>query len=320
MEMKDFENIAREYDKNYIMVFSSIAEFTQDKLTITDPIKRCRFCDKSEPAVSFKKIAHAIPELIGNKRIFSNNECDTCNEKFSQILEDSLGKYLGLWRTMMQIKSKNGVVSYKAPDGISRIDLRSTGLEIKSFEEDPIIETNNEEKTMTIKGFRQPYVPIAVFKCFVKMALSVIPYNLLDYFRDTKKWLLEDSHVISRYDIQPIFTVASSVPGIRPFGNLSIIIFCRKNDTLKVPFMQMVIFFGNLGYQIIVPCKSKDCHLNGQTMNITPFPHPAWVINKSLGNIGISKIDFSGKTTVKNDPISITMGYQYFEDMSKNKL
>jgi hypothetical protein len=221
---------------------------------------------------------------------------------------------------MMQIKSKNGVVSYKAPDGISRIDLRSTGIEIKSFEEDPIIETNSNEKTVTIKGFRQPYVPIAVFKCFVKMALSVIPYNLLDYFRDTKKWLLEDSHVISRYDIQPIFAVASSVPGIKPFGDLSIIVLCRKNDTLKVPFMQMVIFFGNLGYQIIVPCKSKDYQLSGQAMNIPPFPHPTWTMNKSLGNIGISKIDFSRKFIVRNDPISITMSYQYFEDMSEKKV
>jgi hypothetical protein len=320
MEMKDFENIAREYDKNYVVAFSNISEFTQDKLIINDPIKRCRFCDRSEPAVSFRKTAHAIPELIGNKRIISNNECDTCNEKFSKILEDHLGKYLGLWRTMMQIKSKNGVVSYKAPDGISRIDLRDHGIEIKSFEENPIVITNDEEKTVTIQGFRQPYIPIAVFKCFVKIALSVIPYDLLDYFYDTKNWLLEDSHVISRYDIQPILTIASSVPGIKPFGDLSIIVFRRKDDELRVPFMQMVIFFGNLGYQIVVPCKSKDYQLNNQIINIMPFPHPTWVLNKPLASIGISKIDLSGKVLVKNDPISIIMGYHHSEEMSGDEL
>jgi hypothetical protein len=319
MKIKDFEKAAKEYDKNYFMVFSSVDELDRKRLTITDPIKRCRFCDKSEPAVSFKKTAHAIPELIGNRRIFSNNECDTCNEKFSRVLEDSLGKYLGLWRTMMQIKGKNGVVSYKSPNGVSRIDLCGTGIKIKDFEEDCIIETNEREKTVTLKGFRQPYVPIAVFKCFVKMALSVIPYNLLGLFRDTKKWLLEDSHVISRYDIQPIFTIASSVPGMKPFGNLSIIVLCRKNDALKVPFMQMFIFFGNLGYQIIVPCKNKDYQLSGQIINITPFPYPIWAMNKSLGNIGISPIDFSGKFIVRDEPISITMSYQYFEDIPENK-
>ena len=315
MELKEFERIAREYDENYIMVFSNIAEFTQDKLIIEDPIKKCRFCDKSEPDVSFKKTAHAIPELIGNKRIFLNNECDTCNLKFSQLLEDHLGKYLSLWRTMMQIRGKNGIVSYKAPDGISRIDMGNAGLEIKSFEKDSIFETNDEERTITIKGYRQPYVPIAVFKCFVKMALSVIPHGLLVYFSDTKNWLLENSHEITNYDIQPIFTIESAVPGMKPFGDLSIIVLCRKNDTLKVPFMQMILFFGNLGYQIIVPCKEKDFHLNGQHMDISPFPHPTWALNKSLGPIGISKIDLSGKIPVKNEPVSITMSYEYSENM-----
>jgi hypothetical protein len=318
METKDFENILIEYGKNYDIVFSNIAEFTQDKLIIEDPIKRCRFCDKSEPAVSFRKIAHAVPELIGNKRLFTKNECDACNLKFSKLLEDHLGKYLGLWRTMMQIKSKNGIVSYKAPDGISRIDMQSIGIQINSFEEEPIIEMNSEEKTVTIKGYRQTYIPIAVFKCFVKMALSVMPYNLLDYFRDTKYWLLEDSHVITKYDIQPIVTIASSVPGIKPYGDFSIIVWCRKNDALKVPFMQMVVFFGNIGFQIIVPCKYKDLQFNGQSLSIRPFPHPTWVINKILGNIEVSNIDLSGRYPIKNDPISIIMSYQSFEDMSKN--
>jgi len=310
MKLKDFERISREYNENYFVVFANIAESSQDKVIIEDPLKKCRFCEKSEPDVSFKKTAHAIPELIGNKRIFLNNECDICNLKFSQLLEDHLGKYLGLWRTMMQIRGKNGFVSYKAPDGISRVDMGSSGLEIKSFEEEPIFETNDEEKTVTIKGYRQPYVPIAVFKCFVKMALSVIPHGLLIYFNDTKNWLLENSHEITSYDIQPIFTIASSVPGVKPFGDFSIIVLCRKNDALKVPFMQMIVFFGNLGYQIIVPCKKMDFHLNGQQMNITPFFHLIWASNELLGPIGISNIDLSGRIAIKNEPVSITMSYE----------
>lgn len=318
MEIKDFKSTINEYNENYYPVFQNLSEVNHDKIIINDPEKKCRFCDKSEPEVTFKKKAHAIPELIGNKRIFLENECDECNEKFSKLLEDSLGKYLGLWRTMIQIKSKTGVVSYKAPDGISRIDLKSNGIQIESFEQEPIVEMDESDKTVTIKGFRQPYVPIAVFKCFVKMALSVIPYNLLSHFQDTKKWILEDSNVVSNYDIQPIFTIASVVPGVKPFGDFSIIVFCRKSDELRVPFMQMVIFFGNLGYQIIVPCKSKDYQLNNQTLNIKPFPHPTWILNQSLGNISIGMVDLSGKELVKNDPIAITMNYQYFEDMSQN--
>ena len=314
MKAITIEQCVSDYNKNYNIVFSNIlAEIDTniDKIIINDPIKKCRFCDKTEPEISFKKQAHAIPELIGNKTIFSNNECDSCNSKFSYLLEDHLGKYLGLWRTMMQIKGKNGIVSYKAPDGISRIDMAKTGLELQSFEEDPIFECNDQERTFIIKGYRQPYVPIAVFKSFVKMAISVMPYELLSYFNETKKWLLENNHEISNYDIQPIFTIASSISGKKPFNELLITILCRKNDFLKVPFMQMLLFFGNLGYQIIVPCKPKDFHLSNQPINIASFPHPAFKSNESNRVIGYSQIDFSGKSIVRNEKTSVTMGYEH---------
>ena len=39
----------------------------------------CRFCGQGEPGTSFRHKAHAIPELLGNKSIFTNFECDNCN-------------------------------------------------------------------------------------------------------------------------------------------------------------------------------------------------------------------------------------------------
>ncbi|MFA5251657.1 MAG: hypothetical protein WC454_03620, partial [Phycisphaerae bacterium] len=35
--------------------------------------RKCRFCGKSEPAVSFKNRAHAIPECLGNKSLILMN-------------------------------------------------------------------------------------------------------------------------------------------------------------------------------------------------------------------------------------------------------
>jgi hypothetical protein len=47
-----------------------------DKIMLGDKKKRvCRFCGKSPPDVTFKKVAHAIPELLGNKSIESAYEC-----------------------------------------------------------------------------------------------------------------------------------------------------------------------------------------------------------------------------------------------------
>lgn len=47
--------------------------------------KKCRFCNKSYPDVSFKNIPHIIHELFGRNNIASNFECDNCNQKISKI-------------------------------------------------------------------------------------------------------------------------------------------------------------------------------------------------------------------------------------------
>jgi hypothetical protein len=44
--------------------------------------RKCRFCGKSNPEVSFKKKAHLIPEFLGNKMLLSDFECDSCNYEF----------------------------------------------------------------------------------------------------------------------------------------------------------------------------------------------------------------------------------------------
>lgn len=48
----------------------------------------CRFCGKKEPDVSFSKIAHALPESIGNHVLATYYECDVCNDFFGRNLEN----------------------------------------------------------------------------------------------------------------------------------------------------------------------------------------------------------------------------------------
>ncbi|WP_410170263.1 HNH endonuclease [Agrobacterium tumefaciens] len=51
--------------------------------------RKCRFCDRAEPEVSFKGVAHAIPESLGNKTIESMYECDDCNSLFGRGIENA---------------------------------------------------------------------------------------------------------------------------------------------------------------------------------------------------------------------------------------
>ena len=56
-------------------------------------IQSCRFCGGSSPEVSFQQEAHAIPEALGNKTLFTSYECDNCNQKFGRGIENDLGNW-----------------------------------------------------------------------------------------------------------------------------------------------------------------------------------------------------------------------------------
>ena len=46
----------------------------------------CRFCGRSRPEVSFRHGAHARPESLGNKSLFTIYECDSGNQFFGGLI------------------------------------------------------------------------------------------------------------------------------------------------------------------------------------------------------------------------------------------
>src|SRR5437763_682960 len=65
--------------------------------------RKCRYCGLSMPDVSFKKDAHILPEMLGNKSFFSDFECDSCNKLFGSY-EDHFAKILEPYRTLYEVK------------------------------------------------------------------------------------------------------------------------------------------------------------------------------------------------------------------------
>ncbi|PWM79654.1 MAG: hypothetical protein DBY32_01970 [Phascolarctobacterium sp.] len=54
--------------------------------------RKCIFCFNED--AKFSKIAHAIPETLGNHSLISYFECDECNYKFGKMFEDDLAKFM----------------------------------------------------------------------------------------------------------------------------------------------------------------------------------------------------------------------------------
>jgi len=65
----------------------------------------CRYCGCSYTTMTFKKIAHIVPELMGNANLISDYECDSCNALFSKY-ENDLANFLGIARTLTAAKAK----------------------------------------------------------------------------------------------------------------------------------------------------------------------------------------------------------------------
>ncbi|WP_323071544.1 HNH endonuclease, partial [Aeromonas jandaei] len=71
--------------------------------------RKCRFCGETTyTGATFKKVAHAIPESLGNKNIICADECDTCNHFFGKTYEKSLVEYFNFFRVIDGVKSKEG--------------------------------------------------------------------------------------------------------------------------------------------------------------------------------------------------------------------
>ena len=91
----------------------------------------------------------------------------TCNELFGKY-EDSLGKYLGPYRTISQIIGKGGIPTHKE-DGL-RIDVYDAGAIIQEKAESGKTEIDENGKRFIFCLERQPYIPINVYKTFIIMA------------------------------------------------------------------------------------------------------------------------------------------------------
>lgn len=157
-----------------------ILPFEQDHSKLLPRRQRtCRFCQKSYPDVKFKKKAHLISEFLGNKDFYSDFECDNCNEFFGRHFENDLANYLGISRTISGTKGKEGIPGFTAPGKMIKAGEHKEageGAIIISREdsENGSIVVDKETGTLTVTAVRNSFVPIKVYKNFLKIALSLL--------------------------------------------------------------------------------------------------------------------------------------------------
>lgn len=113
------------YADNYTNLMFTGLGSANKRLVLGSKPYECRFCDGTPPKRTFKKRAHAVSELLGNKVMMSLYECDDCNERFSAF-ERELGNMTlpfrsigGHWQARhSEIGARNKRVRQQADNGI----------------------------------------------------------------------------------------------------------------------------------------------------------------------------------------------------------
>lgn len=241
--------------------------------------KKCRFCDQDEKSVTFKKIAHAFPECIGNKVLATNYECDYCNEKFGDTIENEYANFFSLHHSIMQIYGKKGKTEakYKIPckkrsdscmdKCISVTRIGDTPC-IKVCEESGIYSTLSDGKLSISKPLGK-CCPIAVFKTFVKMAVSVMPEEELCFFQKAIDWLQEEKHS-NIFEDKELLVRFRMIPGFDVTKYPHYVLYKRKRPDFNIPYMLFNLTYGCFSFLVEIPMDD-----NQNTNNVfkeIPFP------------------------------------------------
>jgi len=240
-------------------------------------IRICRFCEKNENEVDFKKIAHACPELLGQNNLVIYDECDLCNERFSKY-ESHLSKFFLPYLSVVGVKGKKKIPSFQArkdnDDEKTRTSLKYTGdgkinLFLSSLDD---YKVDVENKTMSIR-FRNPAIkPIYVYKSLLKVALSFLPQIKIQKYQLLFDWLQNDDAEIVFFSTLFITKLTR-----KKFGKPSVQLYEANNiftDKGFHPELTLVINFANIVAQIYLPLSASFDYpkSNGKSPTLELYP------------------------------------------------
>lgn len=267
--------------------------------------RKCRFCGRSTPYVSFESDAHAVPHLIGNRVLKTLYECDSCNKQLFSKMEEQFDAYMRFYHVFCHV-SRNGntVNTYKCNSkSKAGVSVSDEWTDVNCcVGEDLSTVVNQQNKTITFSGVRS-YIPLAVFKAIVKMALSIMPESDIDNFEDTLKWLRTSHIQLSHLNLS-----IRLYEGLNDF-NGDCMIYKRKDDNKEiVPRYLFGLKYNNLFIQISIPLCKED---NSIEDHIQELFIPCQM--DAEGNSYLHFInDMSSSNKVSKEKVSITFSYGDF--------
>lgn len=264
--------------------------------------RKCRFCGRTkEEGATFRKKAHALSNLIGNRLLFSYYECDDCNQKFSYY-ENDFAEYFKPYHALLGVKGKNGIPTYR--QYLSHIGAVDNHIDISIFEEDPTIKYSIDERNNNFTiSCRRSYIPLNVYKALTKMALTILPEKDITHFNRTLDFLYN----LSAKANHPLpILIQQYGGGNNVFDFVSAFVLKRKeNAEDNVPAYMFVLAYNNFCFQVPLIYCDLDNHLVGKRIIMPKVPTPPLMMGFNI--IKSEELDLSSADKMKNEEVSITM-------------
>ncbi len=233
--------------------------------------RRCRFCGRTSPEVTFRKEAHALPEFVGNKSLFTYYECDSCNHAFGSGCENDFGNWSLPMRTLSRIHGKAGIPTIKqGPDNNWRIDGHLDGLNISSDDPEAFLEDNPSTRTLKLHLRRGAYRPVRVVQTLVKIALSIMPEEEVPNFQEALDWIRPNNQLTRL--VAPTPFLHTFLGGPVANNLITVAVLTRLRDDLVAPYAFLLLMYGHEMLQLVIPSIEKDQHHYGKRMEFRRFP------------------------------------------------
>jgi len=225
----------------------------REELGSKGPPRWCRFCERFAPEVTFKKEAHVLPSALGNRSLFSLEECDECNWRGSK-LETDLAGFLSLARvTSMVPPGRGGPIKHKPWSGIDRWmeampnDRRLTVRVGAGGDDDGPVRVTLHRDGMRLSTLVPSYRPANVARALARMLLFVVPreelpalHHILQWVRGADLWRYPRYHV-------------ARMPGTLPAAGLTL-----HRPGPGMPSYCVNLYFGHVALSCFLPDASFE--------------------------------------------------------------
>ncbi|MFC1610113.1 HNH endonuclease [Myxococcota bacterium] len=203
--------------------------------------RQCLFCGRGQSdGARYKSVSHLLPEGLGNRYLFSNRECDDCNHKFGNRVDNDFLSAVTGFRLNLFMSGKNGRIKVRDPKLKSNILAGAPGESIQITQQEKeeaivkFIDDHQLELQIFVPGHRSSAIPRAL----ARYGLMMCPELLSDRYPHVIPWLREEQEIL------PITFVRAFIrgPGLSKTA-LRVVEF--KNDG---PFQHAVL----LGFSNVV--------------------------------------------------------------------